>query len=207
MPSEPSWSCSNSWAGGGLEKNDPHHLEGCLEEDGGQDWLAKEYQKDFQALPPARQAGYYVREVLKAAREETGLATSTIMMYVNTRVWKHSNRPLKTTAKVLARALDLFLRGKSTEAMDVIAGRLRALVHVDLYGKWRDAEALQADRSKDVGLASGRDIYLARREARLFGGDSSSEDAEPTHRKKQKKRRNRKPKPPKKEGAAKKEGD
>ncbi len=46
--------------------------------------------------------GYYVQEVLLAAGEETGVATTTISHYIQTRGWKPANRPLRTQAKLLA---------------------------------------------------------------------------------------------------------
>ena len=71
--------------------------------------------------------------------------------------------------------------------MDVIAGRLRALIHFDVTGRWREAEQLQADSARDLGLADFQDLYRAKRMARLTAGaDSSSSSGE--ERKKKKKR-------------------
>jgi hypothetical protein len=166
------------------------HSEVSADSYGG-DWEARE-QRDFQGAPPLRQPGYYVNEVLASAREDTGVATTTITFYINTREWKPNNRPLKKNARLLAKALDLHVKGQSLEGWDLIAGRLRALVHADLTSKWNEAEALQADRAKDIGLASGRDIYMARRHAKLLSADADSSSGEETRPKKKKKKRGKK---------------
>ena len=79
------------------------------------DWIDPQFQKDFGAPLPPRPAGYYVKEVVRGAREETGISTSTLTFYVTSRPWRPKNRGLRTTAKVLARSLDEYLRGKIRE--------------------------------------------------------------------------------------------
>jgi len=161
-------------------------------------WEEVGFEKDFGGLPAQRPPGYYLREVLRSAREETGVPQATLSHYIATRNWKPSNRSLKTTAKILARALDEYLKGRVAVAMDIVAGRLRALVHVDITGKWAEGEQLQADRSKDVGLASGRDLYYAREQAKLFQVASpDSSGGEPTAPRKKKKKRGKGKKPKK----------
>ena len=143
-----------------------------------------------------------MKEVVRGAREETGITTSTLTFYVTSRPWRPKNRGLRTTAKVLARSLDEYLRGNVALAMDIIAGRLRSLVHVDLTGRWKEAEQLAAERTKDIGLTSGRDLYEARKHAKLINlvNSSSSEgesdsplDTKPRVPKK-KRKRGKKPK-------------
>lgn len=154
---------------------------------------------DGRVSDPA-QDGYYVEQVLSAARAETGVSTTTVSHYISTRMWKPKNRPLKTNARVLARAVDEWVHGNREAAMDIVAGRLRAIVHADFTGKWKEAEGLQPLRSRDIGLASGRDIIAARREAKMMGSSSGSRAEEgggPTEKKKKKTKR----------GKSKKDGD
>ena len=83
--------------------------------------------------------------------------------------WKPSNRGQRVQAKPLAKALDCYLEGNAARAIDLVAGRVRALLHADITGKWGEAEFLQADLMRDTGLATGKDIYVARKQARLAG--------------------------------------
>ena len=94
---------------------------------------------------------------------------------------------------MLARSLDEYLRGNVALAMDIIAGRLRSLVHVDLTGRWKEAEQLAAERTKDIGLTSGRDLYEARKHAKLINLVNSSSSEEESEGGQE-----RKPPPPKK---------
>ena len=63
------------------------------------------------------------------------------------------------------------------KAMDIVAGRLRALVHYDLTKSWRVSEMTQAVPSRDIGLADHEDLWRAKRMARLTGAGSSSSSA------------------------------
>mgnify|MGYP004300185167 CR=1 FL=1 len=152
--------------------------------------------------------GDLVDAVYQAAVRETGVAASTLGHYVQTRHWKATNRPLKVHARTLARALDIYrLQEDPVGAMDIAAGRLRALIHFDISGKWREAEQLQAYSARDTGLTDFSDLYMAKRMARLTGGgeSSSSEEEERAPQggvpavKKKKKKRGKKKAP--KEGA------
>ena len=100
-------------------------------------------------------------------------------------------------------ALDTYRLEKNPQkAMDIVAGRLRALVHYDLTKSWRVSEMMQAAPSRDIGLADHEDLWRAKRMARLTGAGSSSssggspskEDKEevPKKKKKNKGKRNRK---------------
>ena len=98
--------------------------------------------------------------------------------------------------KILAQSLDEYLRGNVALAMDIIAGRLRSLVHVDLTGRWKEAEQLAAERTKDIGLTSGRDLYEARKHAKLINlvnsSSSEGESDSPPERKAQRPKKKRK---------------
>ena len=133
--------------------------------------------------------------VYRAAVRETGVAVSTLGHYVQTRHWKATNRPLKVHARTLARALDIYrLQEDPVGAMDIVAGRLRALIHFDISGKWREAEQLQADSARDTGLTDFSDLYMAKRMARLTAGAESSSDSGEEPKKKKKGRRKKKKK-------------
>ena len=71
--------------------------------------------------------------------------------------------------------MDLFhLEKQPLQAFDVGAGRLRALIHFDLTGRWKEAEQLQADSARGTGLVDFEDVYRARRVAKLTVASSSS---------------------------------
>ena len=84
------------------------------------------------------------------------------------------------------------LQKQPLQAFDMVAGRLRALIHFDITGKWREAEQLQADSARDTGLVDFEDVYRARRMARLTAGASSSSgsDEETAPKKKKMKKKN-----------------
>ena len=73
----------------------------------------------------------------------------------------------------------MWLRGQALQAIDLLASRLKALVHVDLTGSWRTAEALQSETVRDQGLVGAKEVYEARRAAKVMTwGDISSSSAE-----------------------------
>jgi hypothetical protein len=102
---------------------------------------------------------------------------STLAHYLRTRKWKPKNLSLKGHARSLGRALDLFQKEKQTlRAMDVVAGRLRALIHYDLTGSWKTAEQMESISNRDMGLADYEDLYYAKRMAKLTSMDDEDED-------------------------------
>ena len=105
----------------------------------------------FQTACSARASGYYISEVQRAAREGTGVEQATIPMYILSHAWKPGNAGLKSHARVLAKVLDLWISGKRLQAIDMVAGRLRAYVHVDLTGSWSVAENLQSEKTQLEG--------------------------------------------------------
>ena len=87
--------------------------------------------------------------------------------------------------------------------MNIVAGRLRAVVHYDISGSWSEAENLQADQARDMGLIDYGELYRARRMAKLTKSqDSSSSSGE--ERKTKKKKKKKKMKKPRKRGKKKK---
>ena len=86
------------------------------------------------------------------------------------------------------------------KAMDIVAGRLRALVHYDLTKSWRVSVMMQAAPSRDIGLADHEDLWRAKRMARLTeagsssssAGSSSKEGKEENPKKKKKKNKGKK---------------
>ena len=117
--------------------------------------------------------------------------------------------PQKLYAEILAKSIDLHLENQDDLAWDLIASRLRALIHVNRTGSWAVAESLQSAQGRDTGLSSAADLYRARKEAQLVKGenaeglqdDSGHETSQPKNRKR-KGKKGRKKGP----GAAKEEG-
>ena len=82
------------------------------------------------------------------------------------------------------------LEGQNMVGWDIVAGRLRAIIHFDVSGSWRVAEQMESVAARDIGLVDYEELYAARRMAKLtaLGGDSSSDSGEaPAPKKKAKK--------------------
>ena len=65
---------------------------------------------------------------------------------------------------------------RTWEAWDLLATRLRGIVHVARGGSWEVAEALQTDAGRDTGLVSAVELYRAKKEACLTRGTERDGD-------------------------------
>jgi len=133
-------------------------------------------ERDFYKLPPARPPGWHTAQVIRSGREAMGLSESTMAMYIASHHWRKTTKGLRSHALIIAKALDLHTARppRDLEAWDLLATRLRALIHVNATGDWDVAEALQSDLGRDTGLVSSVELYRAKKEASLTKGTRTS---------------------------------
>ena len=94
-----------------------------------------------------------MQEAVRAARGHTGVSAATLSLYVTFRRWPAHAQDLRPHAMILAKMLDMWLKGQALESMDLCASRLMALVQYVNSGNWRVAEGLQTVRTRVEGLA------------------------------------------------------
>ena len=107
-------------------------------------------------------------------------------LYLQGRRWRKQAKGLKSHAMILAKAMDMRNENPSREieAWDLLASRVRAILHAAATGDWATAESLQTPEGRDTGLVSAEELYRARKEASVLrktqgpsaggGADSSS---------------------------------